>query len=254
MRTFWALLGFVGLACTAFVRGQDLGFQVQVGSDSPDTVWLDSGSGGTWTYASGTLTMDNSVITTANIPGTQESGLVINPDPSINFGFGVSNTGSVTQQYSFTFPMPAAALSVNLPPGLYNVSATFGNTLTASPGDTAVFSLPDGSTSYMQSFINSLDAGVDIASGTDNPEQEVGGSSGNTQTFSFSPSTGQFLVSSTGTTMSVTTTFDLSPGDSASFSGSFTVTATPEPSTLALGLMAALGFAAMAVRSRYRRS
>jgi hypothetical protein len=257
MRSLWTVIGFAILGCASLVRAQDLGFQVQVGTDAPSTVWLNQGTGGTWDYSSGTLTLDNSVITTANIAGTQQSGLIIDPDPSINFGFGVSNTGTTTQQYTFTFPMPAAALAVNLPPGLYNVSATFGDTLTASPGDTAVFSLPSGTTSYEQSFINSQDAGVDINSSANNPEVVVGGTDGNTQTFSFTKSLGQELLSSTGTTMSVTTTFDLTPGDSASFSGSFTVmtvSATPEPSSVALGLVAVLGFAVLAIRARARQA
>ncbi len=253
MRSLWAVAGFVVLASTALVRAQDVGFEVQVGANPTDTVTLNQGSNGMWTFPSGTLTFSNATVYATAIPGTGESGVVINPDPSINFGFGVTNTGTTAQQYTFTFPMPATALAVNLPPGLYNVSATFGDTLTAGAGDTATFSLPAGSTTYEQSFINGLDANVDIASGTNNPEVVVGGDTGNTQTFSFSTSTEQELLNSTGTTMSVTTTFDLTPGDSASFSGSFTVSAVPEPPSVGLALAGVLGFVILRLRARYRR-
>ncbi len=255
MKIIWALVGFCVLTCTALVRGQDLTFQVQAGS-ATDTVALTSEPDGIWTYdSSSTITLGKTEIYAAPITGDAgQSGVVINADPSINYGFGVTNTGSTTVTYSFTFPMPAMALAVNLPAGQYNVSASFGNTLTPAPGDTAQFSLAPGSTTYQQSFINGLDAGVDIVVPPgENPETFAASPGAFTGVDSFAPSTGTYTLTTTGTTMSVTTTFDLSPGDSASFSGSFIVTAAPEPSSAALSLVAAFGLAVLAIRARRRR-
>jgi hypothetical protein len=262
MKTIWAWIGFTVVACTAIVRGQDLSFQVQAGS-ATDTVSLASGPNDTWTYnSSNTITLGNSEIYTASVPGEGPAGLVINADPSINYGFGVTNTGTTTMKYTFTFPMPTMALAVNLPAGTYAVSASFGDTLTPAPGDTAQFSLASGFSTYQQSFINGTDAGVDIVVPTgplpspqgSSLESDTSPSDGtNTEVFSFPNSTGTYTLSSTGTTMSVTTTFDLSAGDSASFSGSFVVVATPEPSSVALSLLAVLGFAGLVIRARRQR-
>jgi len=257
MKSIGAFVGLVVLACTAIVRGEDLDFQVQAGADT-ETFTLTAGPNDTWSYTTtGTLDLGTSgskFFTTQNPLG--QSGLVIDADPSINYGFGVTNNGTATQTYTFTFPMPALALAVNLPPGTYTVSASFGDTLTAAPGDTAHFSLSSGMTTYQQSFINGTNAGVDIVvPGADSPETVTAPpGTTNTGVYGFTTSTSTLTLVSTGTTMSITTTFDLSPGDSASFSGSFVVTATPEPSSVALGLMAALGFASLAARARQRRS
>jgi hypothetical protein len=256
MKSLGLLAGLVLLACTAFVRGQDLDFQVQAGAMT-QTLTLASGPGDTWTYSStGTTTLGSSKIYTAAIGNTGESGLVIDADPSINYGFGVTNNGTTTQTYTFTFPMPSLALAVNLPAGTYTVSASFGDTLTAAPGDTAQFSLDGGTTTYQQSFIDSSDAGVDIVVPVgENPETVTAPSGGtNTGVFSFTNSTGTFTLASTGTTMSVTTTFDLSPGDSASFSGSFVVQSTPEPASVGLGLLALGAFAGLVIRARRSRA
>ncbi len=136
------------------MRGQDLDFQVQAGADT-QTLTLASGPNDTWSYSStSTLTLGDSKIYTSPIGTSGQSGLVIDADPSINYGFGVTNGGTATQTYTFTFPMPTMALAVNLPPGTYNVSASFGDTLTASPGDTAQFSLHSGTTTYQQSLVD----------------------------------------------------------------------------------------------------
>ncbi len=140
------------------------------------------------------------------IPGTQESGLVVDSDPSIVFGFGVTNdgaAGTAPTKYTFTFPMPAMALAVNLPAGTYNVSATFGDTLTANAGGHGGLFTGLHHALYAGPSSTSQDAGVDIAAGSNNSEQVVGGTEGNTQTFSFTQSLGQFFVSPIGTTMSV---------------------------------------------------
>jgi hypothetical protein len=164
---------------------------------------------------------------------------------AVNFAYGVTNSGSTVEEFTNTFPSPV--LTINLPPGTYDVSATFGITLTAAPGDTAVFSLPTDASSYMKSFINGQDAGVDIGTATET-------TSGGTEVFSFAPVSSQYVLTSTGTTMSVTTDFDLSPGDSASFSGSFVVQTVPEPASLVLGLTAMGAFALLIFRSRRVRA
>jgi hypothetical protein len=165
---------------------------------------------------------------------------------AINFGYGATNTGTETMPFTFTFPMPANELPINLAPGTYDVTSTFGITLTASPGDTAEFSLAPDTSFYMTPTINGVNvASVDIGT---TPETTT-----TTEEFSFPAETSTFTLTSTGTVMSVTTTFDLSPGDSASFSGSFLVTSAPEPRSLVLGGIALVAFALMATRLRRSR-
>jgi hypothetical protein len=140
--------------------------------------------------------------------------------------------------------MPSGSLAINLPAGTYNVASTFGITLTSGDSDTAVFSLPGGTADYMQSSINGQDAGVDVGSAT---ESVTGG----TEVFDFPGASSPYTLNSTGTSMSVTTTFDLTPGDSASFSGSFQIQAVPEPASVAFGLIAVGAFAGLVlVRTR----
>jgi len=212
-------------------------FSIDAGGDAL-SIALKQSSSGLWVLNTATLPKE---INGSSFEAT--TGLTINPDPSINFGFGVTNDTSTVQTYSFTFPMPSNSLSVNLPPGTYSVASTFGITLTAGSGDTAKFSLPAGITSYMQSFINGKDAGVDVGSATETV-------SNGTEVFNFPGASTDDVLTSTGTSMSVTTTFDLTPGDSASFSGSFVVQAVPEPSSVALGLIALGACVVLVARSR----
>jgi hypothetical protein len=205
------------------------------------------------------LSLDNSGLWTLaqpeNVNGSQitNATLDFNPDPSINYGYGVYNGTGSTQTYTISFPQVSGSfspLAINLAPGLYNVKASLGVTLTDGQGDGASFSQVGG-TAYQQNLLNSTDI-MDIGSGT---LSVPSGASNPSQTFSFPAVTNPaYALGFPATTMSITDTFQLSPGDSASFSGSFTINAVPEPSSVVMGLMAAGAFAFLVVRSRGTRA
>jgi hypothetical protein len=163
---------------------------------------------------------------------------------SLNFANGITNTSSTVEEFSFTFP-PTVPQPINLPAGTYDVSASFGITLTGVD-DTATVSLPGDALAYMVSSINGVDAGVDIGTATETVTND-------TEVFKFTPVTGQFTSGSALTSIDDVIKFDLSPGDSASFSGSFQISAVPEPSSVALSLIAVGAFAGLVV-IRARRS
>ncbi len=165
-------------------------------------------------------------------------------NPSINFGYGITNTTSSVETYTFGFPMPTGALAINLPAGTYDISASFGLTLTPAPGDTETFSLPNGASNFLTTYINGQNTGLGIGTVTET-------ASNGTEVFSFAPVSEQYVLTTTGLSMETLTTFNLSPGDSASFSGSFEITqVVPEPGSLALGVLAVGAFAGLVIRRR----
>jgi hypothetical protein len=167
---------------------------------------------------------------------------------TLNYAGGASTPsgGSAPTLESFT----ATPLVFDLGPGTYDVSASFGFTLTAPSGGAATISLPGGVADYMTTTINGVDSGADI--GTMSETNNAGGS---TIVIPFSAVSGNTLVLTVPTeiTMGIATDFDLSPGASASFSESFQIQAAPEPSSVALSVIAFGAFAALVV-IRARRS
>jgi len=165
-------------------------------------------------------------------------------DPSINFGYGITNTTSSVKTYTFGFPMPTGALAINLPAGDYEILASFGLTLTPAAGDTATISLPTGFNNYFTTYINGVDTGADIGTVTET-------ASSGTEVFSFPAVTMPYTLTTTGVSMEALTTFNLSPGDSASFSGSFQIVQlVPEPGSIALGLLGVGAFAGLVIIRR----
>ncbi len=152
------------------------------------------------------------------------------------------NAQSTSQDYPSTFPK--TPLTLDLAPGTYDLTSTFGITLSSGGDDTATFSLPAGTTAYMQTSINgTVDTALNIGSATETVTD-------GTQVFSFDPATTTFTTSGGETTFEVTTDFNLSAGDIASYTGNFQITAVPEPASVALGLMAIGAFAVLVIRSR----
>jgi hypothetical protein len=156
----------------------------------------------------------------------------------------VTNTGGSTQSYAIAFPInfPAGSvpLSVNLPPGQYAVTSSLAVTLTESDYNGASFT-QSGSTPFQQGLLNGDIDVINIGTGSlVLPSGETPLNQSVTETFT-EVSNSDFELGSTGTTMSILTSFDLSPGDSASFSGSFTIYAVPEPRSFGLGLLAMAG-------------
>lgn len=228
-----------GCACAQGISAPE----VEISSDGSQTdLQLTQGASG-W-YLAGPANLSNAVI--------QSSSLQFDPDPRLNYGFGLFNDTGTTQTYTVSFPTISGSftpLSINLAPGTYSVSETFGVTLTDGAGDGATFSQVDPSTPFEHGYVNSTDV-LDMGTGT---LTIPAGAPANqeTQTFFFTGvSDPSYLLLAQGTTMNITTTFQLSPGDSASFSGSFIIEAAPEPSSLALG---AIALGAFVVVARMRR-
>jgi len=200
---------------------------------------------GDWSLAA-PETVNGSEITNATIQ--------FDSDPSITYGYGVYNGTGSTQTYSIVFPQVSgnsSPLAVNLPPGLYSVKASLAVTVTDDGNlDGATFSQVNSSTPYQQDLLNSTDV-INIGTGTLNiPSGTV-----DSETFPFtSVSNPAYSLGSTATTMSILTSFDLSAGVSASFSGSFTITAVPEPSSFGFALIAAGAFGLLVVCARRSRA
>jgi hypothetical protein len=207
-----------------------------IGGQPADAIALTQDSGA-WMLTQ-PVTLDGSTITN----GQNGTLLTFDPDPSLNYGFGVANNTNTTQTYTLSFPQQygSSPLAVNLPTGTYDVTASLAVTLSESDHNGATFS-QSGSIPFQLDLLNQGSPGqtdvIDIGTGT--LTIPSGSVSNQSQTFSFTEvENPSYYLASTGTTMSITTTFQLSPGDSASFSGSYTITAAPEPSGVSLGLLA----------------
>jgi hypothetical protein len=211
--------------------------EIQVG-DQTDYVPL-TFSGVNWVLAPGAY--QSTDFTTASVNNDGQS-IVVDSDPKVSYGFGVTNTGTTTQTFTFTFP--TTPLTVNLPAGLYTVSGSLSGSVSDGADDGVVVS-----NLLQKSFVDSTDAGVDVGSST--PLTFSGGA--------FSAPFGPFNAVHNTTAfpaisnISVQTSFDLSPGDSISFSGNFTIVAAPEPSGVGLGAVAALALIGLGLRTRRPR-
>jgi hypothetical protein len=192
-----------------------------------------------WTLAPGTYTDSAGLTVTVN-NSANSLPTVIDSDPKISYGFGITNDTSAPVTYTMSFP--ATPLVTNLPAGQYTLTSTFGGSVTDGDNDGATLSPASGP--IQKAYINGTDVGTPIDLDSD------------TTTVSAAEGTGVFGRYSGGETLSLTsvntidltTSFTLSPGDSVSFSGSFDVEAVPEPSSVALGAVALAGFAYLARR------
>ncbi|MEJ0001168.1 MAG: PEP-CTERM sorting domain-containing protein [Verrucomicrobiota bacterium] len=184
------------------------------------------------------------------------NSLTVDSDPSVTFSFSATNPSgaadnSVTE-WQMTFPTTPTTL--NLAPGSYHVTASAGVTLTDgthgwrhrrrhSPRPSAAPSSSPPSAAPMPASTSSprpRTAGAEAFSSVDGP---------------FSASS-DITLDSIAPTIGVTLDFDLSGNDAAGISGRFDVEpeATPEPSSAALGLIAATGFAGIVLRRRFARA
>jgi hypothetical protein len=191
----------------------------------------------------------NTVLTVTN------ALLSYNTDPSLNYGYGVYNGSGTVQTYTLTFPLSTSGvvvpLSINLAPGTYDATVSLGVTLTDGGGDGATFSQV-GTTPFETGVLNyNTTSQVNVIGIGTGPLTIAPGASNPSQTFTFSPvDDPNFQLTTQGSTMDITTTFELSPGDSASFSGSFKINAVPEPASLSFGLLAAGAMGALLVLRR----
>jgi MYXO-CTERM domain-containing protein len=226
--TFGAAFSGMAVAQTA----PDLDFTA--GGDSA-SVQLTQEGDGVWGVSTGTeVTLNNGITFKLN-------SIQVNSDPYVFYSFSVQNTSTVTMPYTATIPVVPAVL----PSGPYLVSSSLGVTLTDANPSAAVWisPVPAGPGTVQQGLIGGNDAGVDLDSIT------VSNSSfGSTTTTNFSAGPKTYTLGSSATDISMTESFDLSPGASVGLSGFFNVETVPEPSAWVLGALALLAFGVIRAR------
>ncbi len=159
------------------------------------------------------------------------------PDPNVVLFFAIQNTQATTQTFTVTAAVPVAAVG----PGL-TLNGSIAGSLTDTAGDGATLGDATGAPLYAaiidaNPLRSLLDAPQSITTTT---SQTIGPAA-------FGP---EAFAGSAASFIAVQIQFTLSPGDLASFTSVFNVTAVPEPGTVMLLGSGIVGIAA----SRRRRS
>ena len=158
--------------------------------------------------------------------------LTLDVDPSITYGITVTNSMGAPASFAFSFMLP-----ITLPAGPTTVSSSLGVSLTdGSTPEDGVLLTSFLSPSIQQSFVNGIDAGVDLGS------LPLAFSAGPPDTHVVSYFTGPTSgPAGPASTIKIMTSFTLSDsGDVASVSGRFNLIPAPEPSTYMLVLIGAI--------------
>lgn len=164
--------------------------------------------------------------------------LFVDPDPTINNVFSVTNNTAGTQSFVVTVTLPSA-ISFG-PPSLIRGSIQGGATDNNFNGVTLSNT---GSTSIYDGLID----GVSVRTLFDDPTTATGPGSVSLGAASFGIPVQESVFVATTTSIALTLRFDLSAGDSASFTSVFDVQPVPEPGT---ALLMGLGLAGLAARRR----
>jgi hypothetical protein len=212
--------------------------QIQSGASIVDVTLSDQGNGIWGISAPASYSLGGSSLTLDSV--------TLDVDPNVHYAVSANNDVNAADAsftpYTFTFTMP-----VSLVPGLYSVSSSAAGSLTDG-GTDGVTLKPTGSGPIQQSFIGAADAGVDLLSSS------ITSPSGSfSAPFSATPASSTYLLGTSATQISVTTSFDLSGNDNATVSGRFDVNAAPEPASLPLAVIAAGAFAFLLIRTRRSR-
>jgi len=167
----------------------------------------------------------------------------INTDPTVSYGVGVTNTSSSFTPYTFTFTTPVAIAA-----GAFNYSASVAGSITDGGNDGATILTPAGGGAIQTAFIASSTQSSTVVGLLNSTITAPDSAFSDPIPTASASGTGN--VAFNATEIGITTAFQLSAGDSATFSGRLDVEAAPEPNSFALGGLCALLFGALALRSR----
>lgn len=205
--------------------------------------WRNDTSGGYWNWHS-TEVVDSTKPVAADNPWMsvmQLKSVSGHGDPDIAYAFSAFNNTGANQTYTFTvgeaiFPTVS---------GANTVYADISGGLTTRDGSVTV--TPSGANIALQKFQLSADNGLTfVDAGVD-----VGPSASATGTVIYGPYNSPTASGPVGSWnyIQLTNTFVLTPKDGASFAGYASITAVPEPKSLAM-LLAGMGLMATMVRRR----
>ncbi|MBY0401942.1 PEP-CTERM sorting domain-containing protein [Myxococcota bacterium] len=164
--------------------------------------------------------------------------LLVDPDPTINNVFSVTNNTGGTQSFVVTVSLPSA-ISFGPPSfirGSIQGGATDNNFNGVTLSNTGTSAIYDG-----------LIDGSSVRTLFGNPTSATGVGSVSLGVASFGIPVQESVAVATTTSIALTLRFDLSAGDSASFTSVFDVQPIPEPGT---ALLVGLGLAGLAARRR----
>lgn len=158
------------------------------------------------------------------------------PDPTITNVFSVTNNTMATQSFVVSVLLPT---SVSFgPPSLIRGSIQGGATDNNFDGVTL-------SNTGTLSIYDALIDGATVRTLFDNPTSASGAGSVSLGATSFGIPLQESIAVATNATIGLTLRFDLTAGDSASFTSNFDVQPVPEPGT---AMLIGLGLAALAIR------
>ncbi|MDX1649343.1 MAG: hypothetical protein R3263_05775, partial [Myxococcota bacterium] len=195
-----------------------------IGSDQMLMTALDesdlncSSSGGIYSCADGGDTLGS---TTG--PWLLDSwSLTLDPDPTVSLAFGITNTGTTVQTFTFSTNLP---VSVTFGPpsfikGSISGSLTDADGALESTGDRATLDAPSGGAIYT-AFIDGTPVRTLLPDSANPPPYQVASALGSTAIgpADFGIPTAESVSQATSSDIGLQIRFTLTPGDSASFTG-----------------------------------
>jgi len=234
---FSSAIAFMLIACGT-ARATLFTVTVKAPDGSQSTQTIASNSGTTTTLPDGVTTNWKGTVTQ---PGayTMQWDLLLDPDPTISGSIALTNAAASTQTFTLNVSQPI--VPANAGSAIIGSSAISVSDANGSGGGT--FGAPTGSAVYT-AFINSNSVQKTLFPDPySKSATTIGGVAVDSQ--SFSTGTTNALAS----IMGIQHSFTLTAGDSATMNSTFTITV-PEPGTMALAALGALGLVFVRARRK----